>query len=407
VLFTAFLAGSRPAFYLSSFKPVKVLKGRLSVNKGAAIPRKTLVIIQFACSIVLIIATVVIYQQVKHAQGRPSGYDANALIMTDASSDLKKNYAPLKNDLLASGLVTSVTKSSSPITDNWSFNSIDHWPGHHGDKNLAVATIGVTDKDYFATMGMQLLKGRNFEGPGDSLNVIINEEAAKQMGLKEPLNQLITWDTYTKARIIGIAKNAIMGSPFDDARPMLFAYNPRWSNIISYRISPSVSMQEALQKLAPIFARYNPSFPYFYKFADQEYAAKFKLETLAGKLAAIFAVLTIFISCLGLFGLAAFTAEQRTKEIGIRKVLGASVLQLWLMLSKEFMLLVALSAMIAIPVAAYFLNDWLADYSYRVDLKPGVFVGVTIAALMISILTVSFQSIRAAIMNPVKSLKEE
>jgi hypothetical protein len=407
VLFTALLAGCRPALYLSSFRPVKVLKGKLQVGKAALLPRKVLVVLQFTCSITLIISTVVIYQQIRYGQNRPAGYNTTALLMTDASADIKRNYVALKNDLLASGMVSSVTKSSSPVTDNRNFNSIDHWPGKKGEDGLGVATVGVSDKDYFNTMGMELLKGRNFEGAGDSTNVIVNEAAIRQMGLKEPLNQLITWDGITQARIIGVAKDAIMGSPFDDAKPTLFTFNPGWANVVSYRISPSVSMQSALAKLGSIFSKYNPGLPYLYKFADEEYARKFQFETLIGRLAAVFAILATFISCLGLFGLSAFTAEQRTKEIGIRKVLGASVARIWQMLSGEFLVLVLISAVIASQLATYFLNDWLSKYSHRIVLSPLVFIGVSMAAVIITLLTISFQLIKASLTNPVKSLKEE
>lgn len=404
---TGLLAGSRPSFYLSSFRPVKVLKGTMQVGKTMILPRRALVVLQFACSIALIISTVIIYQQIQHAKNRPAGYEANALVMTDASKDIKRNYAALKNDLLASGMVTAVTKSSSPVTDNWNFNSIDRWPGQQGDKGLGVATVAVTDKDYFATVGMQLLEGRNFEGEKDSFSVVINEAAVQQLGLKQPLNQTITWDGATQARIIGVVKNAIMGSPFADAKPTLFTLNPEWANIVSYRISPGVNMQDALKKLAPIFSRHNPTIPYLYKFADESYATKFKVETLVGKLSGIFAILAIFISCLGLFGLAAFSAEQRRKEIGIRKVLGASVTRIWFMLSGEFLGLVGTSALIAIPVVLYFLNDWLSGYSYRITLSPMVFVVTILAAFAITLLTVSFHSVKAALSNPVKNLRAE
>ncbi|HEY6902327.1 MAG TPA: ABC transporter permease, partial [Puia sp.] len=404
---TALLAGCRPAFYLSSFRPVKVLKGKLQVGKAGLLPRKGLVIVQFTCSIALIISTIVIYQQLHYAQNRPTGYNATALVMTDASEDVKRNYAALKNDLLASGMVDAVTKSSSPVTDNRSFNSIDRWPGKRGEESLGVATVGVSDKDYFTTVGMQLLKGRNFEGAGDSLSVIVNEAAVRQMGLKEPLNQQITWDGYTQSKIVGVVKDAITGSPFGDVKPTLFAFNPDWANVVSYRISSSAGLQPALGKLGPIFSKYNPGLPYLYRFADEEYARKFQFETMVGRLAAIFSILAIFISCLGLLGLSAFTAEQRSKEIGIRKVLGASVARLWLMLSREFLILVGVSVVVAVPLASYFLNDWLSKYSYRIAVSPLVFVWAAAGAMIIILLTISFQLIKVSVTSPVRSLKDE
>lgn len=407
VAFTALLAGSRPAFYMSSFRPVKVLKGVIQQGRANMLPRKALVVIQFSCSIALIISTVIIYQQVQHARSRQLGYNLNSLLMTDASGDIKRNYSALKNDLLASGVVSSVTKSSSPVTENWNFNGIDRWPGKQDDKSLGVAVVAVSDNDYFGTTGMKIISGRNFEGVHDSISVVVNQAAVNKMGLKNPVNQLIRWDGFSEARIVGVVSDALMDSPFGDAKPTLFLYSPGWSNIVSYRIKSSVSMKDALAKIAPIFDHYNPGLPYLYKFADEAHAAKFKSETLIGKLSGVFAALAMFISCLGLFGLAAFAAEQRTKEIGIRKVLGASVRSIWFMLSKEFMMLILISVMISAPVVIYFMNDWLAQYSYRVQLSPSVFIFTTVIAFAITIITISFQSIKAALSNPVKSLKAD
>ncbi|HEX3933620.1 MAG TPA: FtsX-like permease family protein, partial [Puia sp.] len=326
VLLTGLLAGSRPAFYLSSFRPVKVLKGTLQTSRAARLPRKILVVLQFTCSVALIISTVIVYQQIQYARNRPTGFEADRLIMTDASSDLDHNYAALKNDLLRTGLVTGVTKATTPATDLYSMAGVDNWQGKDAGETLGVANVGITD-DYFKTLGMQLISGRDFKRGmnEDTSDVILNEAAVQRMRFKDPLNQVIFWNGHRKIRVIGVVKNALMTSPFSAVQPTFFVYNPSWSSSVMYRLAPGVDAGAGIARFAPIFSKYNPAYPYSYQFADERYASKFSGEVLIGKLSGIFAALAIFISCLGLFGLAAYVAQQRTKEIGIRKVLGASV----------------------------------------------------------------------------------
>ncbi len=405
VSLTALMAGGKPAFYLSSFNPVQVLKGTISSGKSKSFSRQVLVVVQFTCSIALIISTVIIYQQIRFAKDRPTGYSIDRLVATDLNDDLDHNYVALKNELLQSGLVQSATTATSPATDVTSHSDIDHWPGKLPGETVEMGNIGVSD-DYFKTLGMKIIAGRDFL-PGaktDSNNVVLNEAAVKRLRLKDPINQILM-NGKQPMRIIGVVKDALMISPFAPADPTLF-FPGKGGNMI-YKLSPNVPTHEAVEKITAIFNKYNPGFPFDYRFVDDVYNKKFQLEMLIGKLSGIFAGLAIFISCLGLFGLAAFVAEQRAKEIGIRKVLGATIAQVWLLLSKDFILLVIISCIIASPLAYYFLQHWLMKYDYRISIGPGVFLISALLAIIITLVTISFQAIKAALMNPVKSLKSE
>lgn len=410
VLLTGLLAGSKPAFYLSAFNPSQVLKGEIKRTISNVFGRKALVVAQFSCSIALIISTVVIYRQIQHVKNRPTGYKADRLVMTDMSDDLNKNYNTLKADLLEAGLIENITLATSSVTDLRSNTTLEDWPGKTAaDEDINIYNIYTSDT-YFETLGISLISGKGFSPDWrvDTNNVIVNEAAVKRMGLKNPINQLISWNNHDggKVRIIGVVNDALMESPFTPVTPALFSH-VTWGSYAMYRLPKNVNPHTVISKIGRVFDKYNPAYSYSYRFVDEEYDQKFNLEVLVGKLAGIFACLAIFISCLGLFGLAAYLAEQRTKEIGIRKVLGASVTQVWVMLSSDFVLLVLISCVIASPVALYFLQGWLQKYDYRITIGPGVFIISAMVAVIITLCTISFQSIKAALANPVKSLRNE
>lgn len=407
-ILTGVLAGSKPAFFISSFNPVKTLKGTLQSGKSAVFSRKALVVVQFSCSVALIISTLVIYRQMQHARNRPTGYDPNNLIMTRLNEEMIHNYPALKNELLQSGLAQSVTLSTSPATAIGWHRDLDYWPGKLPGETVEMGII-LGDNDYFKTLGLQLVSGRNFSANPDSdtANVILNEAAVKRLRLKDPLNELLTMDRQ-KINIIGVVKNALLESPFAAMEPITFGHSlPSTRGYMMCRFAPGADLHATIPLIAKVFERYNPAFPFDYDFVDQVYGQKFQQEIRTSKLSGIFAVLAILISCLGLFGLAAFTAQQRTKEIGVRKVLGASASQIWVMLSRDFVILVIISCLLAAPLAFYFLQRWLSQYDYRITLGPDVFILAALAAIVITLITVSFQSVKAALANPVGSLRSE
>jgi ABC-type antimicrobial peptide transport system permease subunit len=325
--------------------------------------------------------------------------------MTTGSKDLSKNYTALKNELLSKGIVASMTTSSSPAAEIYWHSDLDQFPGKKAGETVEMGIV-IVSEDYFKTMGMNIIDGRDFDGPGDSSRIIFNEAAVARLQLKEPVSQTIRWDGEQR-EVIGVAKDALMVSPFSPADPTMFIPTTNPQSVIMYRLAPNVSTQDAVAQMTPIFNKYNPAYPFLYEFADQSYAAKFKVEVLISKLSALFAGLAIFISCLGLFGLAAYMAEQRTREIGIRKVLGASVPQLWMLMSKEFVVLVLISCLIAVPIAFYYLQGWLQQYQYRIGISPLVLAGAGLLTILITIVTISFQAIKVALSNPVKSLRTE
>ena len=404
---TGLLAGSYPAFYLSNFRPVKVLKGAFKAGKGASTPRKVLVVAQFSISLALIIGTIVVFRQIQFAKDQPIGYDQAGLItVPDNTKELDSHYESLRKALLNTGVVANIANSSTNLNAFYQNNQLE-WEGMSPEaKNLTFRDIFV-NADWGPTIGWTVLKGRDFSRafPTDSTAVIVNETGARILGFKDPIGKTLKhWGkSYT---IIGIAKDIISNNPYSPVQPAIFM-GDGGHNVFTIRLKRGTPVRAALAAIEPVFKQFNPASPFLYSFIDEEFQRKFNTETRIGNLATVFSGLAIFISCLGLFGLASFTAEQRTKEIGVRKVLGAGVINLWALLSADFLKLVALSMLIAMPLAYYCMHQWLQNYVLQTPLSAWIFIGAGTGILLLTLATVTYQSLKAALANPIHSLKTE
>jgi len=414
ILFTALLAGSYPALYLSSFRPVEVLKGTFRAGKYSGAPRKILVVLQFTVSVAFIIGTVIVMQQINFAKNRPIGYDREGLVQVPVmSQDFSGKHDLMRSEFLASNAVVEMSTSSSPTTRIWSNRSGWEWDGKPEGFQEDFAWTAVSP-EYAKSLNLKIVQGRDFsrEFASDSNAVLLNQTAVKYMGVANPVGMFFKdgdeEDPDPPLKVIGVVEDMIAQSPYEPVKQGMYAFD-KYDNASYYnmRLNPKQSASQNIAVIERVFKEHFPNIPFQYAFVDEEYGAKFRSEVRIGRLSAIFTALAILISCLGLFGLTSFVAEQRTKEIGVRKVLGASVFNVWNMLSKDFLKLVILSCFIAVPIAYYVMNGWLQEYPYRVIVKWWIFALAMLGAMLVTVITVSFQAIRAAKANPVDSLRTE
>ncbi len=410
VLFTGLVAGSYPAFYLSSFRPVTVLKGAFKKAGALVTPRKVLVVLQFSFAVILIICTIVVERQLDYGRHRQVGYEQSGLVFTFVQGDVLSHYDAIKRDLLNSGAALSVTKLYSPITTVWNETTNLSWPGSTEADKKRFFNDYESDADFVRTTGAKLLAGRDIDlktYPTDSTALLLNEAAVKMMRLNDPIGATVRNENGVDCHVVGVIGDFIIESPYNKISPMIVQGLSTGYPVVHFRLNPANSFADDLDKAGKIFKQYNPQYPFEYYFVDEFYNNKFKAQQQQGTLGLLFAGLSIFISCLGLFGLASYMAETRTREIGIRKVLGASVAGIAGLMARDFIKLVLIAVVIASPIAWYVMSHWLQTFDYRVRLDGWIFLSAGALAILIALATVSYQAVKAGLSNPVHSLRSD
>ena len=415
IFISGLVAGSYPSLYLSSFNPVFILKGIKLKDGSASVIRKGLVVLQFSVSIILIISTVMIYLQMQHVKNRNLGLNKNNLLQIDMKGDMAKNYTPIKQDLLNSGVVEDVA-----LSDHITLYSGNNTGGLTWDGKASTAEILISQRyvstGFFKTSGIKILEGRDVKETDSAMvnktiYIVITETLERLMGKGSAMGKTLHFDGDTsgvKAQVVGVVSDYIYGNMYGKPDPVMFFYSkPENTTVMYVRLKTQANTETSIQNIQNVMKKYNPVYPFTYQFVDDQFNQMFLREMLISKLSRIFATLAIIISCLGLFGLAAYTAARRTKEIGVRKVLGASVTGIVGLLSKDFLKLIAISCLVAFPVSWWVMHNWLLNYQYRIEIGWWVFLAAGISAMLIALITISFQSVKAAIANPVTSLRSE
>ena len=424
ILICGLVAGSYPSLYLSSFNPVHVLKGIKLRTGSAAFIRKGLVVLQFTISIALIIGTIIIYQQIQHVKSRNLGFNKDNLLQMRLQGDMLKNFAAIKQDLINTGVVENAALADHETIYSGNNTGGITWQGKDPNSNILISNR-VVSPEFIPVTGMEVVTGRNFvesdiiemtddfqpKSPNPVFNVIITESLQKLLGKESALGKMLqvpnSKTKYLNLKVIGVLKDYVYGDMYGKPDPVVFYCMPQFTSLLYLKTKAQTNTEQALAKIEAVMKKDNPAYPFEYKFVDEQFNNLFMSEALISKLSQVFAALAIVISCLGLFGLAAYTAERRTKEIGVRKVLGASVAGLAGLLSKDFLKLVVLSCLVAFPLSWWAMYKWLQNYAYRIDISFWIFMVAGVLAVVIALATVSFQAIKAAVANPVKSLRTE